>query len=146
MLRREDAKEGGKWQMLTVRHAGFRLVGVYAAPSASAQDWTDITGELKRLRTKGGRIIVCGDLNASHPSWSPSGKARGGNALQSLIKPLQRREPRGAGGEIGKRLPSSRGRQKRGDLFTLKAPRGVTHPFPAKNERMSGSTIELMII
>ena len=146
LLRRESAQDGNKWQMLEVRHANVRLVGLYASPSASTNDWRDINAALKRLRAKGGPMIVCGDLNASHPLWSPSGKTRGGNALQELIKPLQRKEPHAAVREVAKRLPRGRGRQQREALFVLRAPRGVTPPFPAKNGTMAGSTIDLILI
>ena len=146
LLRRVSAHEGRSWQMLEVSNAKIRFVGLYASPSASKQEWLDINSTLKRLRAKQGRMIVCGDLNASHPSWSPSGKTRGGNALQTMIKPLQQRAPRATADEIGKRLPSCRGRQQRRALFVLRAPRGVTHPFPAMDGSMSGSTIDLMLI
>ena len=146
LLRRVSAHEGRSWQMLEVSNDNIRFVGLYASPSASKQEWLDINAALKRLRVKRGRMIVCGDLNASHPSWSPTGKSRGGNALQTLIKPLQQRHPRDAVGEVGKRLPSSRGRQQRKALFAMRAPRGVTHPFPAKDGSMSGSTIDLMLL
>ena len=96
MLRREGAIQSkrNKWQILVVRHADIRFIGVYATPSATAADWAELIGELKHLRGKGGKTIVCGDLNASHPAWSASGKTTGGNALQELLVPVQRREPR----------------------------------------------------
>ena len=91
--------------------------------------------------------MVCGDLNASHPAWSPSGKTTGGSALQDLIRPLQRKEPRQPGSEIdAKRWPRSRGKQQRPGIFELRAPRGITQPFPAPDGSMSGSTIDLMLI
>ena len=76
LIRREGAYQGSrnKWQILVVRHADVRIIGVYATPSESAADWAGPTDEQKRLRDKGGKIVICGDLNASHPAWSPSGK------------------------------------------------------------------------
>ena len=99
LLRRDGAYQGtrNKWQILVVRHADVRIIGVYASPTASAADWAELNTELKILRAKGGKIVVCGDLNASHPAWSPSGKTRGGYALQESLRPLQRREPRKSG-------------------------------------------------
>jgi len=149
MLRREGAYQctRNKWQILVVRHADIRIIGVYATPSASATDWRELIGVLKRLRGKGGKLIVCGDLNASHPAWSPSGKTTGGNALQELLVPLQRREPRKPGSSTpGTRLPKTRGKQQRPGLFELRAPRGITHPFLAADGTMVGSTIDLMLI
>lgn len=115
--------------MLEVHHENVRLVGVYATPNASANDWVDIKAELKNTRAKGERMIVCGDLNASHPSWRPSEKTRGGSALQALLTPFQRRLPPDAVGEVGMRLPKSRGRQKREAFFVLRAPKGIAHIF-----------------
>ena len=77
LLRRMSAHEGRSWQMLEVSSANIRFVGIYAAPSASDKEWNNINAALKRLRAKGGRMIVCGNINASHPSWSPSGKNQG---------------------------------------------------------------------
>lgn len=83
-------------------------------------------------------MLDCRDLVSSHPSWRPSGKTRRGNVLQKLIKPLQKRKPRAANNEVEKRLPSSRGMKKREVLFVLRAPKGVTHPFPAAYGSMYG--------
>lgn len=91
-------------------------------------------------------MIVFGDLNTSHSSWSPSGKTRGGNALKTMVKPLKRREPHTADCEVSKRLPRSRFRQQLEALFALRAQNGVTHPFLAKDGRILGSTIELILI
>ena len=91
--------------------------------------------------------MVCGDLIASHPAWIPSGKTLGGSALQELIRPLQRKEPRQPGSKTSaKRWPKSRGKQQRPGLFKLRASQGITHPFPAPDGSMSGSTIDLMLI
>ena len=116
LLRRDGAYQGtrNKWQILVVRHADIRIIGVYASPSASAADWAELNTKLKSLRAKGGKTVVCGDLNASHPAWSPNGKTRGGYALQELLRPLQRREPRQTGSDTpAKRWPKSRGKQQR---------------------------------
>ena len=92
-------------------------------------------------------MIVCGDLNASHPAWSPSGKKTGGNALQELIVPMQRREPRKPDPTtLGNILLKGRGKQQRPGRFELRASRGITHPFPMADGSMSGSTIDLMLI
>ena len=110
MLRRDGACQSSrnKLQILVVRHADVRIIGVYASPSASAADWAELNTELKSLRAKGGKTVVCGDLNASHPAWSPSGKTTGGSALQELLRPLQRREPRQTGSDTpAKRWPKS---------------------------------------
>lgn len=96
LLKRASAYEESKWKMLEVRHTKVRLVGLYATQSASAQDWLYINAALKILRVKRGSYIVCGDLNVSHTSYGPSGKKRGGNALEALKKPLQRQDPRTA--------------------------------------------------
>lgn len=87
-------------------------------------------------------------MNASHPEWSLSGKTTGGNALQALITPLKRREPRAADGEFSKRLPKGRVKQKRKTLLALRAPNGVTDPFPANNGIIyePGSTIDILLI
>lgn len=63
--RKESAPQGNHWQVLEVRHAKIRLVGLYASPSATAQEWTDINVALKRIRSKRSRMVVCGDCNAS---------------------------------------------------------------------------------
>ena len=70
LIRREGAYQGSrnKWQILVVRHADVRIIGVYATPSASASDWAELTAELKRLRDKGGKSVICGDLNDRHPA------------------------------------------------------------------------------
>lgn len=81
LFRRESTHEGNHWQMLEMREEKLRIVGLYAFPSASAQEWIDSNATLKRLLAKGGRMVIFGDLNASHLSWSLSGK----------IKLLQRR-------------------------------------------------------
>lgn len=91
-------------------------------------------------------MVVCKDHKASHPSLSISDKTEGGKAVKVVNQPLQRRKPCAAENEVAKGLPCSKGRQKRGALFALRAPRGVTHPFPAKYGNVSGSTIDLMMI
>ena len=70
MLRRDGEYQStrNKWQALVVGHADMRIVDVYASPSASAADWQELIHEIKRQRNKGGKIVVCGDLNASHPA------------------------------------------------------------------------------
>lgn len=53
LLQKKSALEVVKhWQMLEVRHANIRLVGVYESPSDTAKKWTDINVALKRLREK----------------------------------------------------------------------------------------------
>ena len=108
LLRRDGAYQStrNKWQMLVVRRADMRIIGVYASPSASAADWQELTRELKRLREKGGKIVVCGDLNASHPAWCPRGKTTGGNALQELLVPCSAER-------LGSRARRHRGRDCR---------------------------------
>ena len=97
--------------MLVVRHADMRITGVYASPPASAADWQELIRELKRLKDKGGKIVVCGDLNASHPAWCTTGKTTGGRALQELLVPLKLGAPIEPGSETpGTRLPRSRGK------------------------------------
>ena len=116
LIRRKGAYQGArnKCQILVVRHADIIIIGVYATPSASATDWAELTTELKRQRQMGGKLVICGDLNASHPAWSPTGKSTGVNALQELLRPLQRREPRKPGAvSPGKRMTRSRGKQQR---------------------------------
>ena len=90
LLRRDGAYQStrNKWQMLVVRHADMRIIGVYASPSAAAADWQELIRELKRQRDKGGKIVVCRDQNAIHPAWCTNGKTTGGRALQDLLVPL----------------------------------------------------------
>ena len=46
----------------------------------------------------------------------------------------------------GSDYQEAREKQQRPGLFELRAPRGITHPFPANDGSMSGSTIDLMLI
>lgn len=89
LIRKEIAHEGGHWQILEMRPSIIIIVGFYASPSASTQEKMDIKAVFKRLCAKRGPVLACGDLNVRYPSWNLSGKARGSNALQALIKLLQ---------------------------------------------------------
>lgn len=60
MMERESAQKGGTWKMLEMRYRNLQLLGLYASPSATAQDWRDVTTALNQLRAKRGAIIVCG--------------------------------------------------------------------------------------
>lgn len=76
ILRREAAFEGNnqKWQILVVKTRGSRMIGIYASPSASADDWNELDVQIRRVRRLGGRSGVCGDLNARHTSWDRGAK------------------------------------------------------------------------
>lgn len=79
------------------------------------------------------------------PEWQKRGE-RGENALQKLLKPLQWRESRVSDREIGKKLPSSRGKQQSAALFVLTAPNGVANLFREQDDSKSRSKIDLMLI
>ena len=149
LLKRVSARQGEHWQILEVSHPQVRLAGVYATPQASKKDWQDIADALTIIRARGGKLVVCGDLNASHPSWSPCGKTTGGKAVLALTTPLQRREPRAADAADTprtKRLTKERGRLQRGALFALRAPTEATHQYIDKNGKLAGSVIDLMLV
>lgn len=88
-------------------------------------------------------MIVCGELNASHSSWSPTGKTAGDKELLEILRPFQRKDPCATDGVEAKRLQIKRGRLQCEAIFALKAPRRVTHPFLTMDRAISGSKIDL---
>lgn len=133
--------------VLELRHSKVRLVDLYASLRVSTQDWIDLNAALKRIRAKEERTHDCLlRYQCELLIVETYCQTRRGNALQTMIKPLYQRDNRAAECEVGKRLPSSRRRQKREGLFILRAPKGVTHLFPEKDGSMAGSIIDLMLI
>lgn len=97
-------------------------------------------------------MIICGDVNAIHPFWSPSDKTRGGNALQTLLKTLQRREPRADEGEVWQETTDEqRTTASQGFIRAARAEKRHT-PLPGKGWNsipclsISGSKIDFILL
>lgn len=72
--------------MFFVKQGGIRIMGIYASPSATADDWSELNTQIRRIRRQGCRSFVSGDLNARHTSWDRGARmSRGRRVVLKLL-------------------------------------------------------------